>query len=374
MLKIISPLWQIYFIVPIFVLYLLGKGISLAQVLFLQAVFAALIIILEVPTGYLSDKFRRKDIFISGLVAQLFGVIIYIIGQNFIEFLIAEIAFATSRALLSGTDSAMMYEYVGKAFKKEWGDLKSWLYFYGFFANILGGFLGGISLVLPFYILLGTTCLAIILSFALKEPERKEKATSIKGNVMNIVSNKDLIVGIVFFAALSGLLNVFVWPAQPFAKELGVPLTIFGFFLGLINLISGVIVKYIDKLEKLLGEWILILSIPTVEALFFAIWGFFHTQLAFYAILLVPLVRGLATVLKDDYIHKRVSSKERATAISVSSMTKAIVYSIWLIIFGYVAEITNLQGGFLMTAATVAIIGIAYMFYNYFRPRALHGR
>ncbi len=374
LLKIITPLWQIYVVVPVLVLYLMEKGLSLAQVLFLQAVFAALIIVLEIPTGYLSDRFRRKDVFIAGLAAQLVGVGLYIVGQSFTVFLGAEIAFALSRALISGTDSAMMYEYVGKAFKKEWGELKSWLYFYGFFANIIGGFLGGISLSYPFYFLFIATLTSLILALALKEPERKERAQSIKGNMNAIIRDRELLLGILFFAFMNGLLRVFLWPAQPYAKELGISLTVFGFFLGLINLISGVITRYIHLLEKVLGEATLVALIPITEVLFSTIWGLFHTQLAFYAILLVPLSRGLTSVLRDDYIHKRVSSKERATAISTSSMMKALIYSAWLIGFGYVAETFNLQGGFLITAVFIAIISVLYMFYNCFRSRSLHGR
>jgi MFS family permease len=53
---------QFMIVIPLWVPYLATKGISMAQFMGLQAIFALVILSGEVPTGLLSDRWGRKKV------------------------------------------------------------------------------------------------------------------------------------------------------------------------------------------------------------------------------------------------------------------------------------------------------------------------
>ena len=98
------------FFLPIVVLFWQDNGLSLTQIMILQSMFSIVVVLLEVPTGYLADIFGRKTSIIGGSFFSAFGIIAYSLSHSFYQFLIAEILWAISMSLLSGADSAFIYD------------------------------------------------------------------------------------------------------------------------------------------------------------------------------------------------------------------------------------------------------------------------
>ena len=57
-------------IVPVIVPFFAAKGLSLAQIFYLQAVFATTIVLLEAPSGYFADLFGRRNALLIGSVVH----------------------------------------------------------------------------------------------------------------------------------------------------------------------------------------------------------------------------------------------------------------------------------------------------------------
>jgi MFS family permease len=53
-------------IAPVLVPFFVSKGLSLAEVFYLQAVYATTIVLLEAPSGYFADLFGRRRLLIIG--------------------------------------------------------------------------------------------------------------------------------------------------------------------------------------------------------------------------------------------------------------------------------------------------------------------
>ena len=66
-------------VMPIIVILFESKGVPLADVLLLQAWFAALVVVLEVPSGYVADLFGRRG-------AMLIGGLFLGIGSTWLVF------------------------------------------------------------------------------------------------------------------------------------------------------------------------------------------------------------------------------------------------------------------------------------------------
>ncbi|MBU2098530.1 MAG: MFS transporter, partial [Gammaproteobacteria bacterium] len=60
-------------IVPVLVPFFQSKGLTLAEVFYLQAVYAAAIVLLEAPSGYFADVMGRRLALIIGSAAHGLG-------------------------------------------------------------------------------------------------------------------------------------------------------------------------------------------------------------------------------------------------------------------------------------------------------------
>ena len=85
-------------------------GISFSQVLYLNAAFMFFVFMLEVPTGTIADFFGRKVSMQISCFVSCVAVLTYISYPDFYVFLAAEFIFAVGASLMSGADSAFIYD------------------------------------------------------------------------------------------------------------------------------------------------------------------------------------------------------------------------------------------------------------------------
>ena len=103
----------------IITLFYLKRGLTYTEIAFLATTISLSIILLEVPTGILSDKIGRKKTIIFGIVSLLGHGVIYLFANNFIFFMLAFILFAGSVSLFSGCMTAFIYDSLKIAKKEE---------------------------------------------------------------------------------------------------------------------------------------------------------------------------------------------------------------------------------------------------------------
>ncbi|MCK4551052.1 MAG: MFS transporter, partial [Candidatus Aenigmarchaeota archaeon] len=108
----------IFLFVPIFVIFLQAKGLTITQVMILQALFALMVVILEVPSGAVADIIGRKKTISLGTIFVGLGIVYYAFAESFSGFVFAEMLFAIGAALASGADTAIIYDTL-KKLKKE---------------------------------------------------------------------------------------------------------------------------------------------------------------------------------------------------------------------------------------------------------------
>ena len=102
---------------PVFFLYFTSV-VSLSQALYLEAVYYVGVALMEVPSGYLSDRFgRRGTLFISSISLSI-AYLLFFLGTTFFPFVVAQIFLAAGFASASGTDTAFHYESL-KALHRE---------------------------------------------------------------------------------------------------------------------------------------------------------------------------------------------------------------------------------------------------------------
>jgi MFS family permease len=104
-----QALWFLYF----------QNTLSAAEAILLYAVYDVATTVLEVPSGYMSDRIGRRATLIAAAIAGVLGSALLAVGDTFWIFALGQIGLGASAAFVSGTDNALLYESLSAADRAE---------------------------------------------------------------------------------------------------------------------------------------------------------------------------------------------------------------------------------------------------------------
>lgn len=166
-----------FFWLPVFYLWF-AAHLPLAQVLLLEALYYLCVVLLEVPSGWFSDRLGRRPTLIVSAVAGTLSALLFLVGGSFGLFAAAQALFAVSIAFRSGSDVALHFESLARLGRgEEFGAREARAERAGFLAGagaaLVGGAVGAIGLRWPYLLsaLAGLLALAIAVAFADPEPD-----------------------------------------------------------------------------------------------------------------------------------------------------------------------------------------------------------
>ncbi|MHA1729317.1 MAG: MFS transporter [Promethearchaeota archaeon] len=346
---------SLHFISPVLVLFFTEwGGITLTQVLLLQAWFMGWMFILEIPTGTIADYFGRKISLILSQTIMIAAVLVYSSVPLFSVFLLGEFLFALALTLSSGASEAFIYDTLidtdqESESDKVFGRIQS----ASLMGILSGSLLGSLITVLfgvreCFSFMVFPTIIGLFLSLLLKEPMRHEKDKSgqnmmqiLKDGIKHIRKNKIVQLLIIDILVISIIAYFIIWLWQTRLQTIGVEL---GYF-GIINfgmLLGQIIwINCTDKIKKVVNSR---KSILTITA-FLTGTGFLIAGVSsniFLAILgiIMAATFGLSRrVLLIGYLNKNIPSEQRATIISTAAMLRQFFLMVLNPIVGIFAEL-----------------------------------
>ena len=155
-------------------LYFQGK-LSAAEAILLYAVYDLATMVLEVPSGWLSDKVGRRLTLILSTVSATIGTFLLATGDSFAMVALGQCLIGASTAFVSGTDSSILYETLeseGRAGETEDYELVAWRY--GFAGLALSAVTGGAMAMAdgaaPFWASVAAAGATIFIAFRFREP------------------------------------------------------------------------------------------------------------------------------------------------------------------------------------------------------------
>ncbi|MCF8336016.1 MAG: MFS transporter [Bacteroidales bacterium] len=358
--------WFMLFM-PIVVLFYQENGLEMQDIFVLQSIYSVVIVILEIPSGYLADVLGRKTTLIIGAVLGFCGFVIYSFSYDFWGFLMAEVTMGIGTSLVSGADSAMLYDTLKAGNQKE-----KYLKFEGKMvslgnaaeavAGILGGLLAEISLRTPFYAQTAVSFIGIPAAILLVEPIRQEKIEKMDfKDILLIVKhslygNPHLKWNIIYSAGIGASTLTMAWFVQPYFKYVDLELSLFGVFWTLLNL-SVAITSYIAyKVEYRLGQVKTILLITLLLPLFYFILSQIHVIWGISVLFLFYLMRGLATPVLKDYINRLTESSTRATVLSVRNFMIRLLFAGIGPFLGWYTDHYSLSNALALSSVTFFIL------------------
>lgn len=165
---------------PIFFLYF-SQFVTLQEAVQLGAIYYFVVCLWEVPSGYFSDRIGRRTTLLVSSIGNVVAYLFFLFANDFNALAAGQFFLALSIALLSGTDTAFLYDSLIALNQKAnylAHEAKAQKYsFIGLaFACIAGGILGLIDLRLAYLLSLGGALWTAYLAFTFVEPLSKNKA------------------------------------------------------------------------------------------------------------------------------------------------------------------------------------------------------
>jgi MFS family permease len=338
--------------IPVIILFWQENGLNYTQIMILQAIFGIMWVVLEVPSGYFADIYGRKRSIVFGSAFVLAAIIVYSTGSGFFQFLIAELFWAMGISLISGSDSAIVYDSLVELKRKEdyqriWGNMM----FIQFIAMALGTVAGGLiayeNYRLAFYATIPPFTVMTLLSLTLKEPKR-HKLIYKKGHIntilnvfWDVIQSGKLKWMMLYSAVVMGLIHGAFWFYQPYFSLVGIEVIYFGFIFAGINVASAWVSKNASRIDGFLGHRSYFL-IPILVTIGLAIMANSLSIISIMMALLLQVVWAFLNILMNDYINKHTTSDRRATVISIGNMLPRLIYSALLPLLGVIADTYNI--------------------------------
>lgn len=356
-------------IMPVVVLFFQENGLSMLQIFLLQSIFSIVIVISEVPSGYLADIIGRRVSIIGGCILATAGFAAYSFSYSFWGFLFAEVLLGLSASFISGADSALIYDSLVEMgsvdeYKKTEGRLTSIGNFSEGIASLIGGLLALISLRTPLFFEAAITFLSIPVAFSLIEPER-HKLDNSEGNLKSILRivkyslhDHAEIKWLIMYSAMIGVsILTMVWFVQPYLKLVGLPLALFGIAWAGLQFSVGIFSFYAHRIELFVGRKRTLISLVILTAICFCLLSVFQSLWSIIFIVILYFLRGISYPVLKDYINQIITSDIRATVLSVSSLVRRLFFSIFGPVIGWVSDLYSLS-------TALMLCGIIFLFWG----------
>ncbi|MCA9392395.1 MFS transporter [candidate division WWE3 bacterium] len=326
-------------------------GLTYAQAMLLQSIFVLSNTLLEIPTGVVADKWGRKASIVLGVIFGMVGLTIYGFNKEFYSFAIGEIALALGMSLMSGADTAMIYDSL-----KEKGEESKAGSAFGMFGvvHMFGLMLAtpmgsGIAQYLNLIAPMRFTAIPMVLSLAvaltLKEPalpahvqQPVPRLSKFFAGVSILRSNDRLrsLALDLTIVAVAG--RAMIWLYQPLLQYVGLPIFVFGFVSATFICVELLVMSNVDRLDRVMRGRENVFTLGRIVTMF----GFAIGVCALTAVLAVgqgplAIVLGLLSPILgvgfslsrkpffDDSMNEHISSDVRATVLSTVKMMSSAV-------------------------------------------------
>ncbi|MFA6461974.1 MAG: MFS transporter [Candidatus Woesearchaeota archaeon] len=357
-----------------------SRGLSVTQMVFLDIIFFVVVLVLEVPSGALADRWSRKNVLIIGIFFAFFEFLVPIFAYNFWVFAIASVTAAVGIALKSGTANALIYDSL-KTINKE-KDFEKFLSrekFIHYLGNGIAILLGGLiayysSLVNAYWFSLLSIPIAFLIALTLHEPkihtttEEVNYWHHIKDAGKFILNSKNLRFIILYGVITGAVLVELDEYSQLFFQSISLPLLFFGVITSMRLLLegSGGFIAYRLKNKIKLDTALMIILMLAITFVFLS--AYMKSLISLIPLLLAFFAMGIISPLVLGYVHHHVDSKHRATVESFQSLLLNGFSILVGLSFAYVSDHISIFGGY----ALLGSILFVYLLYFVIRkPKSL---
>ena len=314
-------------------------GLNMAQIMLLQAVFGLSLAAFEFPSGYIADRigYRVALIMASGLMVA--GWSIYCFASGFWWVLAAELTLGAAHSLISGTDSAMMYESlanVGRAhaFEQWTGRTRFW----GQSAEATTALLAGVLFAwwsrLPFVLQCLIWLVNLGIALTLTEPSRQRPISTphwqqVRGIWRYVTQRQPALLALLVFSIPLGLGSFIpVWLIPLHAHDSGASTSWLGPIWAVANYSVAIAALCSYRVRTRFGQMPTLLLCVGMMACGYAGLGLSHHLFGFAFYYLLTIMRGLNSPILLAAQQRLLPSDNRAGLLSFHSLVFRIAFAV----------------------------------------------
>jgi MFS family permease len=365
--------FQVFLVImPIAVPFFQSKGLSMQEVFSLQALFALVVLITEVPSGYVADLVGRKQTLVMGAVFCGIGHTLLLGADGFWTLAMFEIALGIGHSLVSGADIALLYdtEIALERGEHEQRQVVGRLYFVRTLSEAVAGVTCSVLLLwsmdVAVYLQAVVGWLPLLVAFSLVEPPGRRLAKT--GHLANMAQicrylmTHSAVLRLAFLALCIWSLTTFyaVWLVQKLWQEQGLGLSHFGYLWAILSLAAGLAGRWAHQVEEKMGTTAVLVFIGLAPALGYLGLDAFGVVGGYFASLMFWISRGIGLVILRDALNRRIPSEFRATANSLASFGFRAAFVITGPFIGYSFDLWGMSFtlGLLAVATLVIFAGL----------------
>lgn len=371
LLKITSTLANSWFWLGIWLLYYLSitdyKGVGI-----IETVAFANGLVMEIPTGAISDLMGKRKSLIIGYAFMALGNIIMSFSNSLTMLVLSVFILGPGYGLVSGTKEAFVFDSLKQIkqqsrYESVIADINKYRLVGLALASLIGGLLYRLSPSLPFLITGLSMLGASIVAFFFIEPQidtdKFSFSSFIQQNKAGFISLKNGVLKSRFFVLVILLAAFAHLKYQVFdtalAIEFGFTESQLGIFFAFATLATAAGSHYYIATKKKLG-------LKGMYAILFLIYGFTIIVSPFVGlfsggvtIMLREYFNGYANILATDAINKTTTSDIRATTISTYYMIVGLPYAISAYFIGGLIDLYTPSVSLVMLFAGFVFISLA---------------
>lgn len=353
----------IILLAPITLLFYQYNGLSSNELFFFQGVFYLTSIIMEIPVGYLSNLYSRKNLLALSFIIYLAVILSWLFFRGYYIVLIGEIFCAISKVIMDNVISGYLYNVLQSndlesKMPKYYGYINSSLALGTAFAAIIGTLLyskfGFNTLLITQTGIILTAILLLrelpnIKTLQYIPSELKKKSKSFLCSIKILLKKENLKYHILYSGILTSCSILFALSFQILIQNSHLPVLIFGLVAFLnhgIRATASYFAKLFDKFSLTKLSNILLYLYTLAFMLILLSNNYNNKVLTLISIGIICLFIGLQlifTILHISRAHTLIINKQRGTLMAVNNFVSRFLAALVLItskIF------TNTQTGF----------------------------
>jgi MFS family permease len=360
------------FVIPVVIPYYRDEmGLSFRDFLLGEAAFAATLVLLDVPMGWVSDVRQRRHVMALGTLIDLSGYALLLVAHGLAMAMLAQTLIGVGICFLNGTNTALLYESLmaeGRQgeYRRREGRRSGFGLYSVAAASVLGGMMYRHHHRLPLILTVSMQGLALMAACLLDEPERRRRRgerhplTDIVATTHYALRHPQVGLIIVFAGVLFCSTKLIMWTQQPYYILMGLKENVYGVLMGAGFVLGGLASQAGHRLDG---------KVDTRKALLFA-WALAVTAClgaaarpGWHGVALLILggscIWGMAMPRVSEAINRYVDSSRRATVLSTQSLCVSLLFIPISWVMGRVSQGYGVRAMLVALAGWLGIAGVS---------------
>ena len=356
------------FWLPTVFLYLIEQ-VGLTRALQLGALYYLTVVVLEVPSGWFSDRVGRVAALRVTAVAWIGTHLLFLVG-GLGPIVAAQVLLAVGYAFLSGTDATFHFDTLdgaGRAreFEEREAVVRRGLLVATAVSAVVGGGLAFVDLRLPFAASLVAAAVQLAATLRMGEPPRVSRSQGLGADLRSVVRHlrRPLLAWVTLYVVAEVILIHLVSELTPPylamvlerpADDPAAAAAIAGVAAAVVALVGAGVLRHVDTGRRRLGVGVVLVALALASA------GSVVLMATVTSLWVLPAVatRGMqaaaTSVLVPGLVARRVEQHHRATMLSVTSLAGRCGYA--LVLLSLAAAAGDVLPEVLDLAAVVAVV------------------